>query len=61
MLEFSFERSESYFPLDGSLDQLITPVRKDFTETFKQEEVYCHNGYVTLDSAKASIGYWINY
>ena len=21
----------------------------------------CHNGYVTLDSSKASIGYWINY
>ncbi len=32
-----------------------------FYRTFKQEEVYCHNGYVTLDSAKASIGYWINY
>jgi hypothetical protein len=27
----------------------------------KQEEVYCHDGYVSLDSAKASIGYWINY
>ena len=32
-----------------------------FYRTFKQEEVYCHNGYVTLDSSKASIGYWINY
>ncbi len=32
-----------------------------FYRTLKQEEVYCHEGYVSLDSAKASIGYWINY
>jgi transposase InsO family protein len=32
-----------------------------FYRTLKQEEVYCHDGYVSLDSAKASIGYWINY
>ncbi len=31
-----------------------------FYRTLKQEEVYCHEGYVSLDSAKASIGYWIN-
>lgn len=32
-----------------------------FYRSLKQEEVYCHDGYVSLDSAKASIGYWINY
>lgn len=32
-----------------------------FYRTLKQEEVYCHDGYISLDSAKASIGYWINY
>ena len=32
-----------------------------FYRTLKQEEVYCHEGYVSLDSAKASIGHWINY
>ncbi len=32
-----------------------------FYRTLKQEEVYCHEGYVSLDSAKASIGHWISY
>ena len=32
-----------------------------FYRTLKQEEVYCQDGYVSLHSAKASIGYWINY
>ncbi len=32
-----------------------------FNRSLKQEEVYYHDGYVSLDSAKAGIGYWINY
>jgi len=32
-----------------------------FYRTLKQEEVYCHDGYVSLDSARASIGYYIDY
>jgi transposase InsO family protein len=32
-----------------------------FYRSLKQEEVYCHDGYVSLDSAEASIGYWIYY
>jgi transposase InsO family protein len=32
-----------------------------FYRTLKQEEVYCHDGYVSLDSARTSIGYYIDY
>jgi putative transposase len=32
-----------------------------FYRTLKQEEVYCHEGYVSLESARAGIGHWINY
>lgn len=32
-----------------------------FYRTLKQEEVYCHDGYVSLESARYSIGYWIDY
>ena len=32
-----------------------------FYRTLKQEEVYCHQGYVSLESARSSIGYWIDY
>ena len=31
-----------------------------FYRTLKQEEVYCHEGYVSLECARVSIGYWIN-
>ena len=32
-----------------------------FYRTLKQEEVYCHEGYVSLESARTSIDYSINY
>jgi putative transposase len=32
-----------------------------FYRTLKQEEVYCHDGYVSSESARASIDYWTNY
>ncbi|MGC8908443.1 MAG: integrase core domain-containing protein [Desulfomonilaceae bacterium] len=32
-----------------------------FYRTLKQEEVYCHDGYVSLESARSSIGSWIDY
>jgi len=32
-----------------------------FYRTLKQEEVYCHQGYVSLEGARSSIGYWMEY
>lgn len=32
-----------------------------FYRTLKQEEVYCHDGYVSLESARSSIEHWIDY
>jgi len=32
-----------------------------FYRTLKQEEVYCHDGYLSLETARSSIGQWIQY
>jgi putative transposase len=32
-----------------------------FYRTLKQEEVYCHDGYISVETARSSIGHWIEY